>query len=56
MPRIRKEILMEKPTKQDELLIEVGRMVLIKEITSRLNKCDDISLLDLILRLLKKSK
>ena len=45
---------MEKQTTQ-EITPEMARKLLINSITFRLNKCNDISLLDLILKLLKKS-
>ena len=45
---------MEKQTTQ-EITPEMARELLIRNITFCLNKCNDISLLDLILKLLKKS-
>lgn len=46
---------MEKQLTQEKLTPEIARELLIRNITFCLNKCNDISLLDLILRLLKKS-
>lgn len=44
-----------KQTSQENLILELGRDILIKDIVARLKECNDISLLDLILKLLKKS-
>jgi hypothetical protein len=46
---------MENQITQEKLTMELGREILIKDITCRLKECKDIGLLDLILRLLKKS-
>ena len=46
---------MEKQITQDELSPDKARELLIRNITFCINKCNDISLLDLILKLLKKS-
>ncbi len=46
---------MEKQITQEKLTPEIARELLIRNITFCLNKCNDVSLLDLILRLLKKS-
>ena len=45
--------IMEKT--QESLDLEKARELLIRNITFCINKCNDISLLDLILKLLKKS-
>ena len=55
IPRIRKGTLMENQITQEQLASETARELLIRNITFCLNKCNDISLLDLILKLLKKS-
>lgn len=56
MPRMRKEKLMEHTqTTQEQLTKEKMKELLIRNITFCLKKCNDISLLDLILKLLKKS-
>jgi hypothetical protein len=48
---------MERLTPQEEkLLKELAKEALIKDIADLLKECNDISILDLILRLLKKSK
>ena len=49
---------MEKQIKiitQEQLTPEIAKELLIRNITFCLNKCNDISLLDLIYKLLKKS-
>ncbi len=46
---------MEKQITQEKLTPEIARELLIRNITFCLNKCNDVSLLDLIHRLLKKS-
>ena len=46
---------MEKQTTQEKITPEIARELLIRNINFCLNKCNDISLLDLILKLLKKS-
>ena len=40
---------------QEQLTPEIAKELLIRNITFCLNKCNDISLLDLIYKLLKKS-
>ena len=40
---------------QEAVDLEIARELLIRNITFCLNKCRDVSLLDLILKLLKKS-
>jgi hypothetical protein len=56
MPWIRKETPMEIMEKTKESLdLEQERELLIRNITFCLRKCNDISLLDLIHKLLKKS-
>ena len=46
---------MENQITQETLTPEKAKELLIRNITFCINKCNDISLLDLILRLLKKS-
>ena len=55
MSRVRKGTLMEKQITQETLTPDKAKELLIRNITFCLNKCNDISLLDLILKLLKKS-
>jgi hypothetical protein len=50
---VERRILMNKTKESVDL--EQARELLIRNITFRLNKCKDISLLDLILKLLEKS-
>ena len=54
-PRNRKETLMEKQITQDKITPEKARELLIRNIIFCLNKCNDVSLLDLIHKLLEKS-
>ncbi len=46
---------MEKQFTQEKITPDKARELLIRNITFCLNKCQDISLLDLIYKLLKKS-
>lgn len=46
---------MEKQITKEELTPDKAKELLIRNINFCLNKCNDISLLDLILKLLKKS-
>ena len=46
---------MEKQITQDTITTDKAKELLIRNITFCLNKCNDISLLDLIYTLLKKS-